>query len=212
MRATNDGKCKGSPTAGPVQFGGSLSLDELALPAVCGPTRKPFLMVVRRQGRGALELIRAVAMPPVKDVPVHRATSTDTPWKFCPKCGQKLESTRKFCSGCGKELLPQTQSDVPSPAALSSGADGEKSADSFQALTLNAQIVIGSHYAGCPYCRSRWYFHCHNCELSSCGGNTKPHLDHTDVWCAACQLWSCTSKADSFKLTAYAASEKAVDL
>jgi hypothetical protein len=62
MRSINNGTFKGSPTAGPLRSGGLLSRDELALPAVCGQTGKPFVMVVRRQGRGMLELIRAVAV------------------------------------------------------------------------------------------------------------------------------------------------------
>src|ERR1035437_5335569 len=76
MRSTNDGTFNGSTSAGPAQSGGLLSPGELALPAVCGQTGKPLLMVVRRQGRGVLELIRAVvidAAPSVSGVPVRRA-------------------------------------------------------------------------------------------------------------------------------------------
>ena len=45
-------------------------------PRSVGRPGKPFVMVVRRKGRGALELIRAVAIDPapsVSDVPVRLA-------------------------------------------------------------------------------------------------------------------------------------------
>ena len=76
MRSNNDGTFNGSPAAGPTQSAGMLSHDELGLPAVCGQTGKPFVMVVRRQGRGVLELIRAVAIAPtpsVTGVPLRHA-------------------------------------------------------------------------------------------------------------------------------------------
>jgi hypothetical protein len=190
MRFTNNGTFNGSPAAGPAQSGGLLSPDELALPAVCGQTGKPFLMVVRRQGHGVLELIRAVAIEPspsVSGVPIRR---TDPP--------------------------PRTQTRVPSHAALNRGADGgsEHPDASYQALTMSAKIDIGSLYDGCPHCCARGYFHCSKCGLSSCWNrhNRKTHLDHTDIWCAGCQLWRCTSDQDEdddslSELTAYAARE-----
>jgi len=197
-----------------------LQVDELGLPAVCGQTGKPFVMVVRRQGRGVLELIRAVAIDPapsVSGVPVRLATGTYTPGSFCTGCGHKLEPTWNFCRGCGKKSLPQPDAH----AALRSGAGGGASEDpdiSFQALNMSARIKIGNLYEGCPYCRATGYFHC-GCGMFSCwdSHNRKPHLDHTDVWCAACQAWKCTSeKAENddsvSKLTAYAARENTVDV
>ena len=196
MRSTNNGAFSGTSTARPAQSGGLLSPDELALPAVCGQTGKPFLMVVRRQGRGVLELIRAVVIEPapsVSGVPVRHA---DPP--------------------------PRAQTRVPGRAALSSGASGgmsEHPDPSFQALNMSAKIHIGSLYDGCPYCRADGYFRCGGCRMFSCWNsyNEKPHLDHTDVWCAACRSWRCTSDEgeddDSLsELTAYAARENTVDL
>jgi hypothetical protein len=194
MRSTNDGTFNGSPSAGPAQSGGLLSPGELALPAVCGQTGKPLLMVVRRQGRGVLELIRAIvidAVPSVSSVPVRPA---DTP--------------------------PLTRTRVPSRVALSNGAGGVMPEDpdiSFQALTMSVRINIDSLYDGCPYCRARGYFHCArgDCGMFSCWNrhNKKPHFDHTDVWCEACQSWRCTSDDDSLsELTVYAALENRVAL
>lgn len=195
MRSTNNGAFKGSSTARPAQSGGLLSPDELALPAVCGQTGKPFVMVVRRQGRGVLELIRAVVIEPspsVSGVPVRRA---DPP--------------------------PRAQTRVPSRAALNRGAEGgiaEHPEASYQALTMSAKIDIGSLYDGCPYCRARGHFHC-GCGMFSCWNsyNEKPHLDHADIWCAVCRSWICTSDEgeddDSLsELTAYAARQNLVDL
>ena len=172
-----------------------LKIDELALPAVCGQTGKPLLMVVRRQGRGVLELIRAVAIEPspsVRSVPVRRA---DPP--------------------------PWAQTPVPSNPTSNGGAGrgmAEAPAPSFQALTVNAKVDIGSLYEGCPYCRATGYFHC-GCGMFSCWNrhNRKPHLDHTDIWCAACRSWKCTSDEaegdDSpSTLTAYSARENAVEM
>jgi len=222
MRSTNDGTFQGSPT-GETQSGGLLLPDELALPAICGQTGKPFLMVVRRQVHGVLELIRAVAIEPApsvtgEPVSVRPATPTLTSWKFCIGCGHKLEPTWSFCTGCGKKLLPQSHA----TAAGSSGAGGGMSEDrdsSFQSVTLSGRIEIGSLYHGCPHCHARGYFRCGKCRLFSCWNsyNDKPHLDHKDVWCAACRLWRCTSKKagndDSLsELTAYAAHEKTVKL
>ena len=195
MRSTNNGAFNGSSTARPAQSGGLLSPDELALPAVCGQTGKPFLMVVRRQGRGVLELIRAVVIEPapsVSGVPVRRA---DPP--------------------------PRAQTGASGRAALNSGAGGgiaEHPDVSFQELTVRAKIDIGNLYDGCPYCRARGHFHC-GCGMFSCWNrhNRKPHLDHADIWCAACRSWRCTSDEgeddDSLsELTAYAARENKVDL
>jgi hypothetical protein len=222
MRSTNDGTSKGSLAEGTPQSGGLLSPDELALPAICGQTGKAFLMVGRRQGRWVLELIRAVAIAPVPSVTgmpvaVRLATSACTTRNFCSGCGRKLDPTWTFCSVCGRKLLPQPQA----PAAPSGGAGGAISGDpavSFQALNMSARIQIGGGYDGCPYCRAMGYFHC-GCGMFSCWNehNRKPHLDHTDVWCAACELWRCTSKShesdDSLsELTAYAAHEKRVNL
>jgi hypothetical protein len=167
----------------------SVMIDELALPAVCGQTGRPFLMVVRRRGAALLELIRAVVIegaPSVSSVPLRPA---DTP--------------------------PWTPTRVPGRATLSNGAGGGMPEDpdiSFQALTMSVRINIGSLYDGCPYCRARGYFHCArgDCGMFSCWNrhNKKPHFDHTDVWCAACRSWRCTSDDDSLsELTAYAARE-----
>jgi hypothetical protein len=76
----------------------SIKIDELALPAVCGQTGKPFVMVLQRQGRGVLKLIRAFVIegaPSVSGVPARRA--------YPP---------------------PQTQGRGPSRAALGNGAGG----------------------------------------------------------------------------------------
>ena len=194
MRSTSNGAFNGSSTARPAQSGGLLSPDELALPAVCGQTGKPFLMVVRRQGRGVLELIRAVVIEPtpsVSGVPVRRA---DPP--------------------------PRAQTRVPGRTALNTGAEGgmaEHPDASYQAFTMSAKIDIGSLYDGCPFCHARGYFHC-GCGMFSCWSrhNRKPHLDHTDVWCEACRLWKCTSDKDEdddslSEVTAYSAREKTID-
>jgi hypothetical protein len=174
----------------------SVKIDELALPAVCGQTGKPFLMVVRRRGPGLLELIRAVVIegaPSVSGVPVRRA---DPPHR--------------------------AQTGVPGRAALNSGASGgisEPPDASFQALTMSARIHIGRLYDGCPYCHAKGYFRCDACRMFSCWNsyNEKPHLDHTDVWCAACRSWRCTSDEgeddDSLsELTAYPARKSTIDL
>jgi predicted RNA-binding Zn-ribbon protein involved in translation (DUF1610 family) len=221
MRSINNGTFKGSPTAGPLRSGGLLSRDELALPAVCGQTGKPFVMVVRRQGRGMLELIRAVAIDPapsVSGVPVHLATPTHTPWNFCSGCGHKLEPAGNFCRECGKKLLSH-----PDAHAAPSGSAGEGMSEdptvAFQALNVSANVEVGSRYDGCPHCGSRGYFHCSECRLSSCWNkhNQRTHLDHTDIWCAGCRAWKCTSDEaeddDSLSdLTAYAARESKVAL
>ena len=196
MRSTNNGAFNGSSTARPAQSGGLLSPDELALPAVCGQTGKPFLMVVRRQGRGVLELIRAVVIEPtpsVSGVPVRRA---DPP--------------------------PRAQTRVPGRTALNTGAEGgmaEHPDASYQALNMSARVHIGSLYDGCPHCCATGYFHCSKCGLFSCWNrhNRKLHLDHTDIWCAGCQSWKCTSARgednDSLsELTAYAARGNTVDV
>ncbi len=221
MRLTTDSTYKGSLAGGTLQSGGLLSPDELALPAICGQSGKAFLMVGRRQGRWVLELIRAVAIAPVPSVTgmpvaVRLATSACTTRNFCSGCGRKSDPTWTFCTVCGRKLLPQPQA----PAAPSGGAVGAISGDpavSFQALNMSARIQIGGRYDGCPYCRAAGYFHC-GCGMFSCWNehNRKPHLDHTDVWCAACQLWRCTSNSDEgddslSELTAYAECENRVD-
>ena len=193
-KSTNNGTFNGGTTPGPSHSGGLLSRDELALPAVCGQTGKPIVMVVRRQGRRLLELIRAVVIDPspsASDVPVCRA---DPP--------------------------SRTQTGVPTRATLSSGVGGGMSGHpdaSFQALNMSAKIRIGSLYDGCPFCHATGYFHC-SCEMFSCWSrhNRKPHLDHADVWCEACRLWKCTSDKDEdddslSEVTAYSAREKTID-
>ena len=172
----------------------SVKIDELALPAVCGQTGKPFVMVLQRQGRGVLKLIRVFVIegaPSVSGMAVRRA---DPP--------------------------PQTQGRGPSRAALGNGAGGgipEDRGQSFQPINMSARIRIGSLYDGCPYCRAEGYFRCGGCRMFSCWNsyNEKPHLDHTDVWCEACQSWRCTSDegADDDSLsevTAYTARENTV--
>jgi hypothetical protein len=172
-----------------------LSPGELALPAVCGQTSKLFLMVVRRQERGALELIRAVVIEPSPAVSGLPGRRPDFP--------------------------PRAQARVPSRVAPSSGAGGRISKDpdvSFQALTMSGRIVIGRLYEGCPYCRAHGYFRC-GCGMFSCWNrhNRKPHSDHSDVWCEACHSWKCTSEKDKddhslSELTAYATRESTPDL
>jgi hypothetical protein len=196
MRSTNVGTAEGTSAGGSVQYGRLLSPDELALPAICGQTGKPFVMVLLRQGRGVLKLIRAFVIelaPSVSGVPVRRAAPPS-----------------------------ETQSRGPSRAALSGGANGGISEGrdlSFQPLNISAKIHIGSLYDGCPYCRAEGYFRCGGCRMFSCWNshNEKPHLDHTDVWCGACRSWRCTSDEghddDSLgELTAYIAHEKTIDL
>jgi hypothetical protein len=196
MKPTNNGTINGSPTAGPAQSRRLLFPDEFALPAVCGQTGKPFLMVVRRQGSAVLELIRAVAIeaaPSANGVPVRRV---DPP--------------------------PRTQAGAASRTALNKCAGGGMSEDpavSFQALNMRARIHIGNLYDGCPYCRAPGYFHCSDCAIFSCWDsyNERPHLDHTDVWCEACRSWKCTSEQDEDddslgEVTAYAVREDTVDL
>ncbi len=199
-----------------------LETDELALPAVCGQTGKPFLMVVRRQGRDVLELVRAVAIAPppsVTGVPVavHIATPTCAPWNLCSGCGDKFEPTWNFCRRCGKKVVLQPTAHV-APTGGFGRAMSEAPAISFQALTMNAKIDLGSLYNGCPFCHARGYFHC-GCKMFSCWSrhNRKPHLHHTDVWCEACRLWKCTSDEDEdddslSEVTVYSAREKAIDL
>jgi hypothetical protein len=198
-----------------------LETDELALPAVCGQTGKPFVMVGRRQGRVVLELVRAIAIAPapsVTGVPVaaHVATPTCTPRNFCSGCGYKLEPTWNFCRRCGRKVLLQPDAHAAPTGSFGRGMS-EDPAISFQAFTMNAKIDIGSLYDGCPFCHARGYFHC-GCGMFSCWSrhNRKPHLDHTDVWCEACRLWKCTSDKDEdddslSEVTAYSAREKTID-
>jgi len=192
-----------------------LETDELALPAVCGQTGKPFVMVVRRQGRVVLELVRAVAIaaaPSVSAVPVNLATPTHTSRNFCCGCGHKLKPAGNFCRECGKKLL--SQPDHAAPTGGFGRGMSEDPAISFQALSMSAKIDISSLYDGCPFCHATGYFHC-GCGMFSCWSrhNRKPHLDHTDVWCEACRLWKCTSDEDAddgslSEVTAYSAREK----
>lgn len=196
----------------------SVMIDELALPAVCGQTGKPFLMVVRRRGPGLLELIRAVVIEPAPSaggVPVRRATPADPPWTFCSRCGHELRTTWNFCNGCGKKVFPQPDAHATSSSGENYGISLDP-AVSFQPFTIRARIDIGSFYGGCPYCRATGYFHC-GCGLFSCWNrhNGRPHLDHTDIWCAACRSWKCTSDeaegVDSLStLTAYSACQNTV--
>src|ERR1039458_7115556 len=98
MRERNDGQLNGSPITAEALSRDMMSHNELAIPAVCGQTGKPFLMVIRRRGRGVLELIRAVVIEPspaVSGVPVRRA---DPP--------------------------PRAQTHVPSRATLNTRAEG----------------------------------------------------------------------------------------
>ncbi len=196
MRLTSEGSFKGGPATGPLESEGLSSLDELALPAICGQVGRPFLMVVRRQGRGTLELIRAVVIEPAPSVEGPPMCRADPPHR--------------------------TQAGVPSRAVLSGGPGGrmpEEPDVSFQALTMRARVDIGSRYDGCPYCRARGYFHCSGCGLFSCWNrhNRKPHFNHADVWCEACRSWRCSSDEgeddDSLsELTAYSARKNTVDL
>ncbi len=170
----------------------NIKIDEMALPAVCGQTGKPLLMVVLPHGRAVLELIRAVAIaagPSVAGLPVRRS---DPP--------------------------PPTQGRVPSRATLGRATGGGMSEGIFfQPLNMRARIHISDLYDGCPYCRARGYFHCRNCGLFSCWSshNRRTHFDHTDIWCEGCQLWRCTSqKGDDDSLTevtAYAARGNTID-
>jgi hypothetical protein len=164
----------------------------MALPAVCGQTGKPLLMVVRPHGRAILELIRAVAIaarPPVAGLPVRRS-GPPHPTQCC----------------------------VPNNATPSRATGGAISEEvSFQPLNIRARIHISDLYDGCPYCRARGYFHCCYCGLFSCWNshNQRTHFDHTDIWCEACQLWRCTSQNDDdnslTEVTAYAARGNTID-
>ena len=199
-----------------------LQSDELGLPAVCGQTRRPFLMVVRRQGHAVLELVRAIAIAPAPSVPgvlvaVHVATPTSRSGSFCGGCGHKLEPTWNFCRRCGRKVLPLPDAHA-APTGGAGGGMAQDPAISFQALNMSAKIRIGSLYDGCPFCHATGYFHC-GCGMFSCWSrhNRKPHLDHTDVWCEACRLWKCTSDEDEddeslSEVTAYSALENAIDL
>lgn len=152
-----------------------LSSDELALPAVCGQTGKPFLMIVRRWGSGILELVRAIT--------IRFADSAN---------GGPVRSTdRASCA-----IAPG-----PRRASLNGGTNEGTAAHpspSFRELKMRAEIDIGSGYDGCPYCRASGYFHCSNCEMFSCWAsyNERQHLDHTDVWCQGCRSWRCTADKD----------------
>src|ERR1035441_7080628 len=60
MKTTNNGSFTKRSDQGSAGRGGLLLPDELAMPAVCGQTGRPFLMVVRRQGGEGLEIVRAI--------------------------------------------------------------------------------------------------------------------------------------------------------
>jgi hypothetical protein len=188
MKTTNNGSFTKRSDHGSAGRGGLLLPDELAVPAVCGQTGRPFLMVVRRQGREVLEIIRAIPIespPALANVPARR---DDAP-------------------------LRNRVRDV-SLAALKRNPGPENPDVSYEPLDVSARIEIGDHYAGCPYCRARGYFHCRKCGLFSCWNshNRKTHLDHDDIWCEGCRSWRCTRDRgeddDSLsKMTAYAAGE-----
>ena len=186
MRSTDDRAFIGSTPAGAGQSRKFLSVDELALPAVCGQTSKPFLMVVRRIGHGAVELVRAVVIGP------------------SPSIGG----------------LPGLRADSGFQTQSRTAEDGSARPDiSFQALNMKVKIQFGRLYEGCPYCRASGYFHCTDCAVFSCWDryNSRPHLDHSDVWCAACQAWKCTPDGDegdssTTQLIAFACRENTVDL
>jgi hypothetical protein len=188
MKSTNNGSFTERSDRGPADGGRLLSADELALPAVCGQTGRPFLMVVRRQGREVLEIVRAIPIgspPALANVP---ARQDDSP--------------------------PRNRVRDVSLAVLRRGAGPENQYASYKPLDLSARIELGDRYDGCPYCRARGYFHCSKCGLFSCWNshNRKHHLDHSDIWCEGCRLWRCTRDKDEghdslSKMTAYAAGE-----
>lgn len=185
MKTTNNGSFTKRSDQGSAGRGGLLLPNELAMPAVCGQTGRPFLMVVWRQGREVLEIIRAIPIespPALANVPARR---DDAP-------------------------LRNRVRDV-SLAALKRNPGPENPDVSYEPLDVSARIEIGGLYAGCPYCRARGYFHCRKCGLFSCWNrhNRKPHLDHDDIWCEGCRLWRCTLNEDEdddslTKVTAYA--------
>jgi hypothetical protein len=160
-----------------------LAADELALPAVCGQTSRPFVMVVRRLATDVLELVRAVPVGVASSkcgVPVRRADAT-------------VQASAQ-CRGPRSGAIGET---FPNPATA------------FQAFSMNARLDIADCYEGCPYCGEASYFACRNCRLFSCLNkyNRKRHRNHEDVWCEGCRSWRCTCDAgggdDSIDLTAY---------
>ena len=190
MKSTNNGSFTERSDRGPADGGRLLSADELALPAVCGQTGRPFLMVVRRQGREVLEIVRAIPIespPAVASLPARRGNAP-----------------------------PRSRVRDLSLAALKKDPSPENPDVSYDPLDVSARIEIGGHYAGCPYCAARGYFHCRECGLFSCWNshNRKPHLDHYDVWCEGCRSWWCTRDRgeddDSLtRVTAYATCKNA---
>lgn len=165
------------------QAGRLLAADELGLPAVCGQTGRPFVMVVRRLTTDVLALIRAV--------PVGGASS---------KCGVPVRRPDAAVQASAQSRLPR------------SGAIGGTFSNpmvAFQAFCMNARLDIADCYEGCPYCGETSYFACRNCRLFSCLNkhNGKPHRNHKDIWCEGCWSWRCTCDAGdgdhSIDLTAY---------
>ncbi len=147
-----------------------LSTEELALPAVCGQTGKPFLMVARRSGRASLELVRSVAIGFAESISSGLVRSTEN-----------------------RATYPRSNHGDAN-GEMNQGTATHRNL-SFRELKMSAEIDIGSDYEGCPYCHASGYFHCSKCEMFSCweSHNERPHLDHTDVWCQACLAWRCTS-------------------
>jgi len=147
----------------------SLSANELALPAVCAKTGKLFVMVGRRHDDRVLEIIRAVPIGfglSVSGVQEYRATQAPT---------RSSIGGRSSAAPTGPELEPRRRT--------------------FDELSMSAVVEIASSYDGCPHCRATGYFICSNCNLFVCWNeyNAKAHDDHTDVWCAGCASWRCTS-------------------
>ena len=185
MKTTNNGSFTKRSDHGSAGRGGLLLPDELAMPAVCGQTGRPFLMVVRRQGCEVLEIVRAI---PIESPPALASLPAR-----------------------GGNAPPRSRVRDVSLAALKKDPSPENPDVSYEPLDVSARIEIGGHYDGCPYCRARGYFHCRKCGLFSCWNshNRKTHLDHDDIWCEGCRLWRCTLNEDEdddslTKVTAYA--------
>jgi hypothetical protein len=180
MRSTDD--------AVPTQSGRLLSLDELALPAVCGQTGKPFLMVVRRQGRRVIELIRAVGIEP--------ARRANTP----PRTQARDLSRAALSSGASRGVSEE-------PAVSFKALN-------MSARIHIGSLYEGCPYCHAPgyfHCSDCAMFSCWESY------NERPHRDHTDVWCEACRLWKCTSDKGEddesvSEVTAYAPCENTIDI
>ena len=170
----------------------NIETGEIALPAVCGQTGKPLLMVVRPHGRTVLELIRAVAIAArssVSGLPVSRSDQPHPTHDRVPNRGA-------FNRAEGKEI-----------------SEGKR----FQQLKVRAKVDFSDFYEGCPYCGALGFFHCSSCGLFSCwtSHNQRTHFDHSDIWCEGCRRWRCSSRKDDddslTEVMGYAASEGAVD-